>query len=300
MHGVITKGVGGLYTVRNEDGINVSCRIRGGLRHKKLTPFVGDKVEIGDSGDPDVPFVLEKICPRKNNLVRPPLANIDLVLLAFAVSDPEPDLKLLDKMLIVCNVLSIEPVIIFTKADLDPDHAMKLHLIYSSCGYKCFISSHDYRVGDEVTSLIGKDQIAAFAGPSGVGKSTLCNHFLDDDNMEVGSISERLKRGKHTTRHVELFELGEGFITDTPGFTSLDLFELGIDFDRVIGGYPELIEASTYCRFKDCKHLGERDCHVKDLIEKGDPSIDKDRYLRYKEFYENLYQRRNDYSVKRL
>ena len=300
MQGIITKGVGGTYTVRNEQGENVLCQIRGGLRHRKLTPFVGDRVEFENSGDPDIPFVLEKILPRKNSLVRPPLANIDIVLLAFAVADPEPDLKLLDKMLIVCDTMNIRPVIIFTKADLNSEYADHLRSVYSRCGYDTFVSSDNEKVRDEVVSLVGKNEIAAFTGPSGVGKSTLCNHFLDDDNMEVGSISERLKRGKHTTRHVELFELGDGFITDTPGFTSLDLFELGIGYDRVINGYPELSKAGKECRFKDCRHLGERDCRVKELIASEDLSIDKDRYLRYKEFYEDLYSKRNDYSVRRF
>lgn len=290
--GIITKGVGGTYTVRVAAGDFRLCQIRGGIRRKVL-PAVGDRVRIAPSGDPDVPFVLEKVLTRKNSLVRPPLANIDNLILVFAVKDPEPDLKLLDKMLIICSTMDINPVVVFTKCDLDETAAQNLYSIYSDAGYRCYKSSPEDRLSkDEVLSITGSG-ITSFAGPSGVGKSTLCNHILGDDAMLVGDISERLGRGKHTTRHVELFEFGEGFLTDTPGFTSLDLFELGVEYKSVEGGYREIVEASSCCKFADCRHIAERDCAVRAGL--GE-TIDQGRYDRYKEFYEFLYSQRNNYT----
>ncbi|MBQ4270565.1 MAG: ribosome small subunit-dependent GTPase A [Clostridiales bacterium] len=290
--GIITRGVGGTYKVRVK-GEDRLCQIRGGIRHKKLTPAVGDRVRIAPSGDPDVPYVLEKIKTRKNSLVRPPLANVDNLVLVCAVKDPEPDLKLLDKMLIICAKLSIRPFVVFTKADLDPEKAEELCGIYKNAGIDCIISSPDNMVCKDQILDLTSDGLTGLAGPSGAGKSTICNHLLEDEAMAVGDISERLKRGKHTTRHVELFPFGEGYLTDTPGFTSLDLFELGVTYEEVAGGYPEIIRASEGCRFSDCRHIAERDCAVLSGIP---DEIDPGRYDRYKEFYEFLYSQRNNYT----
>ncbi len=294
--GIITKGVGGIYTVRDHlSGEYVSCAVRGGVKRRGhgMNPTVGDEVCYGPTGDPDIPFILEKIEPRHNLLIRPPLANVSNMLLTFAVCDPIPDLKLLDKMLIICRLKDIKPIIIFTKADLDPKQADKLIEIYSACGYTCFKSSHDNKPDSrKLMALTGKG-VTGFAGPSGVGKSTLCNYILDDEAMQVGEVSERLKRGKHTTRHVELFEFGEGFMSDTPGFTSLDLFDIGVEYDQVALGYPEIQSLSHGCKYDDCRHINEKDCAVREALGSG---VDPDRYARYKEFYEELYSKRNDYS----
>jgi ribosome biogenesis GTPase len=288
LEGVITKGVGGVFTVRCLDGSYRLCQIRGNLRLKKMTPLVGDKVLIGESGDPDIPFVLEKILPRKNFLIRPPLANLDTLLLIFACEDPVPDLKLLDKMLIISAQLGIKPVILFSKSDKDPESADKYVSIYKNAGFDCFPMTKDEPVPDEIKVLI-KTGLTGLAGPSGVGKSTFCNNLLGEGTMKVGDISDRLKRGKHTTRHAELFEYEDGFITDTPGFTSLDLFEVGVLYTDVSGGYPEMRAASSECKFADCRHIAEKQCHVRELIGDG---IDEGRYDRYREFYEYLYSRR--------
>ena len=288
LEGVITKGVGGVFTVRCHDGSYRLCQIRGNLRLKKMTPLVGDKVLIGDSGDPDIPFVLEKILPRKNFLIRPPLANLDTLLLIFACEDPVPDLKLLDKMLIISAQLGIKPVILFSKSDKDPKSADNYVSIYKNAGFDCFSMTKDEPISDEVKDLI-KTGLTGLAGPSGVGKSTFCNNLLGEGTMKVGDISDRLKRGKHTTRHAELFEYEDGFITDTPGFTSLDLFEVGVLYTDVSGGYPEMVRASSECKFADCRHIAEKQCRVRELIGDG---IDEGRYDRYREFYEYLYSRR--------
>lgn len=289
IEGVIIKGVGGIYTVRSNDGAINLCQIRGNFRHLKKTPLAGDKVLIGPSGDPDVPFILEKILPRKNSLVRPPLANIDNLILVFSCSDPVPDLKLLDKMLIICKKLNIYPIIVFSKSDLDPEYNAQLVKTYSCAGIECYSTTKEDEIPKSIIEGKIEGKITALAGPSGVGKSTFCNKLLGSNEMLVGDISDRLKRGKHTTRHVELFEYENGYITDTPGFTSLNLFEVGVEYTDVVGGYPEMIRESEGCKFADCRHIAEIECNVTSQL--GDV-IDEGRYARYREFYEYLYSRR--------
>ena len=294
IQGIITKGIGGTYTVGASNGVFYLCQIRGGIRKSGLTPSVGDNVLISESGDPDIPYVIEKILPRKNSIVRPPLANVDALILCFAVKNPEPDLKLLDKMLIICGKNGIKPIIVFTKCDLDREYAQELYKDYSSTGVLCFMSEEENKPSvDELFEACGDSVLVGFAGPSGVGKSTLCNSIIGLEMMEVGNISERLGRGKHTTRHVELFFYKDKYLTDTPGFTSLDLFELGYEYKDVILGYPDIKELGEGCRFDDCRHISEIGCVVKPQI--GD-TISADRYNRYKEFNEFLYSMRNNYS----
>lgn len=295
--GKITKGLGGIYGVKLETGEVVNASCRGVFRKAKITPTIGDDVILSPSGDPDVEYVVDKILPRKSYLIRPAVANVDVLILCFAVKDPEPDLKLLDKMLIICALIKVKPIIVFTKCDLDMSEAERLKAIYSDAGFDCLLSSKDDAVTpDKLFSIVSKDLCFGFAGPSGVGKSTMCNNLLEGDVMKVGVISDRLKRGKHTTRHVELFDFFDGYIMDTPGFTSLSLFELGVEYKQVILGYPEIIRVSEECRFDDCRHISERDCAV--IATVGD-RISKERYDRYVELEEDLYSKRNDYNGRR-
>ncbi len=293
MQGIITKGVGGSYIVRSGN-TRYPCQIRGKFRGRGVSPQSGDKVVIEPSGDPDLPFVITQILPRKNFLMRPPVANVDYLLLTFASSDPEPDLMLLDKLLILCGNWQITPLIIFTKEDLGGGNAAKLKKTYSDAGYTVFVSSADNPVKAKDIMAITGDGIAAFAGPSGVGKSTLCNSILGMNIMDVGEISDKLKRGKHTTRHVELFDFGDGFLTDTPGFTSLMLDQAGIGYKQVILGYPEIGQYAHGCRFDNCRHVSEAGCHVREKLEEG--HIDRERYVRYCSFSEQLYSERNNYK----
>ncbi len=295
VQGVITKGVGGAYSVCIDGGkTRATCQIRGGLRLGSIVPQAGDRVTIEPSGDPDLPYVITKILPRKNNLVRPPVANVDYLILTFSVTDPEPDLKLLDKLLIICANLDITPLIVFTKEDLGKEAAAKYLDEYSACGYQVLVSSKDSPVTAEVLESITGSGIAAFAGPSGVGKSTLCNRIIGKEHMEVGTISRKLKRGRHTTRHVELFDFGEGFITDTPGFTSLSLLQLGIGYKEVPAGYPEIYKFTGKCKYDDCRHIKEEGCVVREALSLG--QIGEERYNRYREFSEELYNERNNYK----
>ena len=295
VQGVITKGVGGAYSVCIDGGkTRAACQIRGGLRLGSIVPQAGDRVTIEPSGDPDLPYVITKILPRKNNLVRPPVANVDYLILTFSVTDPEPDLKLLDKLLIICANLDITPLIVFTKEDLGKEAAAKYLDEYSACGYQVLVSSKDSPVTAEALESITGSGIAAFAGPSGVGKSTLCNRIIGKEHMEIGTISRKLKRGRHTTRHVELFDFGEGFITDTPGFTSLSLLQLGIGYKEVPAGYPEIYKFTGKCKYDDCRHIKEEGCVVREALSLG--QIGEDRYNRYREFSEELYNERNNYK----
>ena len=295
VQGVITKGVGGAYSVCIDGGkTRAACQIRGGLRLGNIVPQAGDRVTIEPSGDPDLPYVITKILPRKNNLVRPPVANVDYLILTFSVTDPEPDLKLLDKLLIICANLDITPLIVFTKEDLGKEAAAKYLDEYSACGYQVLVSSKDSPVTAEALESITGSGIAAFAGPSGVGKSTLCNRIIGKEHMEVGTISRKLKRGRHTTRHVELFDFGEGFITDTPGFTSLSLLQLGIGYKEVPAGYPEIYKFTGKCKYDDCRHIKEEGCVVREALSLG--QIGEERYNRYREFSEELYNERNNYK----
>ena len=294
MQGIITKGVGGQYEVKvtsscDLTGSRVVCAARGGIRNKKMVPAIGDSVDISLTGDPDVPYIVEKIHARKNILVRPPVANVSTLILTFACCSPVPDLKLLDKMLIITAKLGIKPVIVFTKKDLDDDECRHLFEVYSSCGYDVFMSGRDGMITTEELRPCLLPGIIGFAGPSGVGKSTALNNLLDCDIMITGQISDRLQRGKHTTRHVQLFDFEEDYIVDTPGFTSLSLYELGIEYTDVILGYPEIAELASGCKFDDCRHINETECAVRGNIDDG-------RYERYKEFYEELYELRNTYT----
>jgi len=165
---------------------------------------------------------------------------------------------------------------------------------YSACGYQVLVSSKDSPVTAEALESITGNGIAAFAGPSGVGKSTLCNRIIGKEHMEVGTISRKLKRGRHTTRHVELFDFGDGFITDTPGFTSLSLLQLGIGYKEVPAGYPEIYKFTGKCKYDDCRHIKEEGCVVRDALSLG--QIGEERYNRYREFSEELYNERNNYK----
>jgi ribosome biogenesis GTPase len=185
-------------------------------------------------------------------------------------------------------------LIIFTKEDLGREAAARYYDVYSGCGYKVFISSKDSPVTAEDLRSITGSGIAAFARPSGVGKSTLCNRIIGREHMETGNISRKLKRGRHTTRHVELIDFGDGFITDTPGFTSLSLLQLGIGYRDVPAGYPEIYKFAGKCKYDDCRHIKEEGCVVRDALSMG--QISEERYNRYREFSEELYNERNNYK----
>ena len=280
--GRLIKGVGGIYTIYTADGVEVKGKPRGLFRNEGMIPIIGDHVSLSPSGDADIPYRIEEIFPRKNALIRPPVSNIDVLVITVSCHSPKPDPKLIDKLLILCGSKSIHPLIWITKADLDYNRAEDLCELYESIGYETEISAVTEDT-DEIAftrhdELDGKTII--FAGQSGVGKSTLCNALIGSDHMEIGRVSVKLHRGKHTTRHVELIPFGDkgGFIADTPGFSSLSLTDLGIAIEEIPLGYPELGKIKDHCRFQDCRHMGEEGCAL------SRDTMSPERLTRYREF----------------
>ncbi len=233
--GIIVKGIGGFYYVDIGERI-IECKARGHFRNKNMSPCVGDKVDItvtdGGKGSIDV------IHPRINMFIRPPVANIDEMIIVASVANPSPDLIFVDKMLAICQSLNVGVKICFNKSDLDDGEVQKLVDVYRKAGYPAFSTSTIDNVGiDNIrNSLEGKT--TAFSGFSGVGKSSLLNSVMNDNIMQTGEVSQRLKRGKHTTRHVELISHMGGYIVDTPGFSMLD-FPQTITKDNLKDDYPE-------------------------------------------------------------
>ncbi|MBO4926855.1 MAG: ribosome small subunit-dependent GTPase A [Clostridiales bacterium] len=288
--GRITKGVGGAYSILTDSGETVTAKPRGVFRNRKLVPTVGDYCTFEPSGDPDIPYTIVSIKDRKNLLIRPSVANIDVLIIAVSISDPLPDLKLLDKLLILCAKLDIEPLIWLTKTDLSKEKAEALRQEYSNAGFHVVQSSSESMLPEEQVRKIFRDHTVGIAGQSGVGKSTLCHRLTGMEHIEVGNISERLRRGKHTTRHVELFPFEGGFLIDTPGFSSLEVDRIGIEREDVILGYPELLAITGKCRFQDCRHKGELGCKV------DESGISEGRLARYREFLDIIVESEKRYG----
>ena len=281
LNGRILKGVGGAYDVLLDNGQRFSAKPRGIFRKQKMSPLAGDLVTCQASGDSDFPLQILTINKRRNTLMRPPLANLDLLILTFACQDPDPDLVLLDKLLIYAAKNNMDCLICFTKVDLNPEENERLVDMYRAAGYPVISSSLDAPASDIIEEQI-RGQVVAFAGPSGVGKSTLLNEVSGRVEMITGDVSERLGRGKHTTRHSELFPMAGGFLVDTPGFTSLDITQMDIRPEDLIFGYPEFLESAHECKFQDCHHLTETDCRVREQADFSKSAAE--RYERYAAF----------------
>lgn len=279
MNGKIIKGIGGFYYVKVPGGETYECKARGIFRKDGIKPCIGDDVEIDiKSGKGNI----TKIFPRRNQLVRPPVANIDILVIVAAAADPEPNLFLIDKLLVNAEICGITPIILVNKTDLS-DGGELLH-IYKNTGYTLLsFSAAENENADFLLPYIG-GRTTAFAGLSGVGKSTILN-LLTDGNMQTGSVSEKIKRGRHTTRHVELIELdGGGHVLDTPGFSSFEVS--GIKAAQLHEYFPEMRNLGDKCRFKGCSHISEPDCEVKQKVQNGE--IAESRYDSYKELYNQL------------
>ena len=279
INGKIIKGIGGFFYVDTEKGL-YECRARGIFRKNKITPLVGDRVSISVVDEENKKGVVEEIEKRDTELVRPPIANVDKALIVFAIKNPAPNLSLLDRFIVLAEKENLEIVIVFTKVDLDADGELleELKSIYEVSGYKVIPVSNKLKLNIDKIKEELKENTVVFAGPSGVGKSSLLNEVDKNFELKTGEVSDKIKRGKHTTRHAELLKLEcGGMVADTPGFSSLtlddidesELKEYFIEFDK----YDD-------CRFGSrCIHENEPSCAVKEAVENGE--ISKKRYESY-------------------
>lgn len=286
MQGRIIKGVGGLYSVSVSNADIYECKALGIFRKNGVTPLVGDIVELDQADEAKKTAVICKILPRKCELIRPACANVDQVLIIFAVTEPDPNLNLLDRFLIMMKKQKVPVTICFNKADIaDKASVKRLAECYEASGISVRFASVLKEDGiDEIRNVL-KGKLTILAGPSGVGKSSLMNLLAPDANMETGMLSEKIKRGKQTTRHTELIRIGEDtYLCDSPGFTSLYLEN--IETEDLKKYYGEFVEYAERCRFMTCNHLNEPDCAVKTAVENGE--ISRTRYENYKLLYEEL------------
>lgn len=284
LEGIITKGIGGFYYVKVGD-ITYECRARGLFRKNKIKPQVGDRVSIRADEQSKTGYV-EEVHKRTTELIRPPVSNVNQAIIVFAIKQPDPNLWLLDRFLLLASSQNLEVVICINKIDIATEEEVnEIYKMYKDIDYKIISTStiEDIGIDDLRETLKGK--ITVFAGPSGVGKSTLLNAVQPDLGLETGSISAKNNRGKHTTRHTELIELDlGGFVLDTPGFSSLDL-----DFlteETLEEHFPEIHETGHGCKFNGCKHIKEPGCKVKESVEEG--SISSSRYENYAMFLQEL------------
>lgn len=274
--GVIIKGIGGFYYVADEEGVT-ECRARGRFRKQGIKPMVGDRVRFRDGA-------VEEILPRRNALIRPPVANIDTLAIVMAAADPAPDLGLVDRLIVEAARSGITPLILVNKTDLSaPDSLLG---IYRKAGYEAYALRALEALPKELEVRLS-DGITALAGNSGVGKSTLMNRL--GFAMETGETS-RIERGRHTTRHVELFRYGNGFIMDTPGFSMLELDSM--EPEELSACFREFGEHEENCRFSGCLHIGAKasDCGVVHAVEEGE--IAPSRYENYCALYEEIKERK--------
>ena len=286
MQGKIIRGIAGFYYVHVPEKGILECKAKGIFRKNNLKPLVGDRVEVSLLDEENKKGNIDEVLERSNELIRPAVANIDQVLVIFAIRKPEPNLNLLDRFLIMMQQKEIPCVLVFNKSDLvTEEEKQRLRDIY--CGSRCeilFVSAKRDEGIEEIRNVL-KGKTSTVAGPSGVGKSSIINKLQSGVSMETGSISEKIERGKHTTRHTEFISIGEDtFIMDTPGFSSLAVFDM--EKEELEQFYPEFEEYRDICRFNGCSHTHEPGCSVKEAIKEG--KISKERYDNYQLIYEEL------------
>ena len=277
MKGKIYKGIGGFYYVKTDDDGVVECRARGRFRKERIVPMIGDDVEIEVKNGKG--YVCE-IYPRRSKLIRPAVANIDAVVVVAAAKSPDPNTAVIDRMLVNAEINGIEPLVCINKSDLA--NATELAELYTRVGYKTAVVSAE--TGDGLDELLGliRGKTAAFAGVSGVGTSSLLT-LITGQGLETGAVSDKISRGRHTTRHVELFAMSDGgFVLDTPGFSSIEPEEIAAR--ELAECFPEMRRLEGRCRFRGCAHIGEPDCAVKEAVSDG--RIAESRYETYRELYE--------------
>ena len=290
MQGKIVKGIAGFYYVHVVESGVYECKAKGVFRKEKIKPLVGDNVEIEILNEDPKEGNIVKILPRKNELIRPAVANIDQALVVFAVAKPDPHFNLLDRFLVMMETKELPVVLCFNKSDIADDALVeKLRQIYEPAGYPLIFTSAREEDNIEEVREVLRGKTTAIAGPSGVGKSSIINLLQPEANMETGDISHKIERGKHTTRHSELFPIdGESYIMDTPGFSSLYVNDF--EKEELKYYFPEFAEYEGRCRFNGCDHVHEPGCAVKAAVK--EKKIHEIRYQDYIEMYEELKKKR--------
>lgn len=287
MKGKIIKGIAGFYYVHTpEENVIYECKAKGIFRNQKIKPLVGDDVEIDTEDQPEGKGTIAKILPRNNELIRPAVANVNQAMVIFAAAEPNPNLNLLDRFLIMMRNQKLNTIVCFNKMDIVGNNEISLlKKVYEKCGYEVIFTSMLQKDGIVAVSEMLKGKTTVLAGPSGVGKSTFINVIQPEANMETGEISEKIKRGKHTTRHSELIYIEKDtYVMDTPGFSSLYIDE--IEKDELKDYFVEFQDYEDQCRFNGCSHRNEPGCAVKDALQ--DHKISKIRYDNYILLYNEL------------
>ncbi|HBI6983249.1 TPA: ribosome small subunit-dependent GTPase A [Clostridium perfringens] len=287
MEGIIIKGIGGFYYIKTDEGI-IECKARGKFRYNSLKPMVGDRVTIKVENGKGV---IENIHERSSELIRPTVANVTQAFVVFAIKNPDINLDLLNRFLTLCEYNDIHAVVCLNKEDLCTDEEKEnLKELINDIGYEVlFINAKEGKGFDALKERL-EHNITVLCGPSGAGKSTLLNSFIDREHMETGSVSEKIGRGKHTTRHSELIDVDNGYLVDTPGFTTLDV--TFIDRDSLKYCFPEFNDYNNLCKFNGCNHYKEPKCAVKEAVEEG--KINKLRYDFYIKTLEEIINRRGN------
>lgn len=288
IEGILLKGYGGFYYVYGDERV-WECSLRGRFRVKEQNFLPGDRVKIAVKDE--TKGTVEAALPRRNYLIRPAIANVDQVFLVFALTTPKPDMNLLDRLLIQVLAEKIEPVLVFTKLDKVEEHreeggasGLAIPEIYREIGFEVCVISNKTGQGVETVAAHLKNKISVLAGPSGAGKSSLCNVLLPGMKLKTGELSAKAKRGRHTTRHIELMLCSGGFVADTPGFSSLFLPKM--KREELSGYFPEFGPFGRRCRFSSCLHAKEPDCAVKEALENKE--IFHLRYAHYLTFLQEI------------
>lgn len=283
--GKIIKGIGGFYYVDADDTI-YECKARGNFRKRGITPMVGDNVEITVNQEGNRENTIDNILNRKNELVRPPLANLDTLFIISSIVDPKVNPLIIDKLVAIAEFKHIEPVIVFTKIDKSDDYN-EYKNIYEKSGFKVIVCDNTVGSGAGKIEAMLPGKISAFTGNTGVGKSTLLNNIFPHLNLETGETSKKLGRGRHTTRHCELFKVNGGYIADTPGFSSLDFERCEkILKEDLPYCFREFEPYLGQCKFNSCTHVNDKGCAVCEAVEKG--MIQSSRHNSYISMYNDV------------
>ena len=283
MQGIIIGNISNTYKIKTDIKI-YEAYARGKLKNEEITPLVGDMVEIQITDEEKSVAIIEKVQPRKNEIKRPKIVNIDQIIFIVSTKNPKPDLLMLDKQLAYVEKLNIEPIIVINKIDLQ-DTYKYIQELYEKIGYKTIVTSAKQGNGLEILRQVLKNKISVFSGNSGVGKSSIINALFGIDKTQEGEISQKNKKGKNTTTDTKLYELDENtYIADTPGFSSFEVNEIeSTELDKYFREFKKEIEN---CEFVGCTHIKEQNCGIKDAVEDG--KISQERYDRFCQIYEQL------------